>query len=128
MTPINHTPLVIGQGANPLNDMKAIYTEKTTKKNRLVKIYKLICTEAEKAAYKKAKGTEYYKEDEEGYPLYYTQRNLSDEIEYKFVDGSLKSEDAGNAQAILNKLAKYDGISLEDLQKANQIKMLEAGV
>ena len=128
MTPIYNTPLVIGQGGIPLNDMKAIYTEKTTKKNRLVKIYKLDCTEAEKAEYKKAKGTEHYVEDEEGFPLYYTQRNLGSDIEYKFVNGSLKSEDSGKAQAVLNALAKYDGVSLEDLQKANEIMKLEAGV
>lgn len=86
------------------------------------------CTDAEKAEYKKAKGTEHYVEDESGRPLYFTQRALSSEVDYKFIDGSLQTEAESKVQATLNLLAKYDGISLEDLQKANQIKALEAGV
>jgi hypothetical protein len=106
--------------------MKVTYKNKK-KDNPNVKIYVLDCTEAEKAEYIKAKGTEYYVEDESGRPLYFTQRALSSEIDYKLVDGSLKTEAESKVQATLNLLAKYDGMSLEDLQKANQIKSLEAG-
>jgi hypothetical protein len=127
VTPILNTPLVIGQGVIPLNDMKAIYKGKT-RKNPNVKIYILDCTDAEKAEYKKVKGTENYVEDEvTGKALYFTQRALSSEIDYKLVDGSLVTESETKVQATLNLLAKYDGMSLEDLQKANQIKSLEAG-
>lgn len=87
----------------------------------------MVCTDAEKAAYKTAKG-ENYVEDESGRPLYFTQRALSSEVDYQFKDGSLRTEAETKVQATLNLLAKYDGMSLEDLQKANQIKALEAGL
>jgi hypothetical protein len=106
--------------------MKAIYKSKK-RDNPNVKIYILDCTDAEKAEYMKVKGTEYYVEDEKGRPLYFTQRALSSELDYKLVDGSLTTEAESKVQATLNLLAKYDGMSLEDLQKANQIKSLEAG-
>ena len=107
--------------------MKAIYKGKT-KKDPNTKIYWLDCTDAEKAEYQKIKGTEHYREDDKtGKALYFTSRALSSEIDYKLVDGSLTTEAESKVQATLNLLAKYDGMSLEDLQKANQIKSLEAG-
>lgn len=107
--------------------MKVTYKGKK-RENPNVKIYIMDCTDAEKAEYKKVKGTEYYREDEvTGKALYFTQRALSSELDYKLVDGSLRTEAESKVQATLNLLAKYDGMSLEDLQKANQIKSLEAG-
>ena len=127
VTPIYYTPLVIGQGGIPLNDMKATYKGKTTKDPN-VKIYILDCTDAEKAEYEKVKGTEHYREDEKtGKPLYFTKRALSSELDYKLVDGSLVTESETKVQATLNLLAKYDGMRIEDLQKSQIIKAMEAG-
>jgi len=107
--------------------MKVTYKGKT-RKDPNVKIYILDCTDAEKAEYEKVKGTENYREDElTGKALYFTKRALSSELDYKLVDGSLVTESETKVQATLNLLAKYDGMSIEDLQKAQIIKAMEAG-
>ena len=98
------------------------------KENPNVKIYIMDCTEAEKAEYKTFKGG-YYREDEKtGKPLYFAERAMSSKIDYTLVDGSLVSAEESKMQESLDKLAEYDGMSFEDLQKLQIIKAMEAGV
>jgi len=88
--------------------------------------YTLVGTKEEIAAYKKAKGS-YYRETEDGKPLYFTSRPLSSETNYTLDKaGYLSANDTAKAQQIKNALASVAGTSLNDLQK--YASMVQAGL
>jgi len=92
-------------------------------------VYVLDGTAEEKAAYKKAQGI-YYRE-RDGKPTYlaFEEEVLSTKKEYVLNEkGRLTVPVSEEMIALNDKLADYQGISVEKLQKLNQIKALEAGV
>ena len=88
--------------------------------------YTLSGTPEEIKAYKTAKGT-FYRQTDDGKPLYFTSRPLSSETEYTMDKaGYLSANDVAKAQAIKNALASVAGTSLNDLQKYSA--MVQAGL
>lgn len=94
--------------------MKATFRNK--KKDSDVKIYALTGTDAELKAYAKIKGANLRKE-EDGTPLYFTQRALAANVEYKLESDGTLSGGASRAQSIMDALSQVQGASLNDLQK-----------
>jgi hypothetical protein len=130
VTPIYYTPLVIGQGGIPLNDMKVITISKQFSSGKLAgrQVYTLTGTKEEKAAYKTAKGI-YYKEDATGNPEYlaFPDEKLARGIEYVlnergFLEKPVTEQDMAN-----NDLLAQSSLSLVDLQKLQILKAMEAG-